>query len=172
LGAIDRTALSDYNGQQYSALVDFGYTFDVHKLKFTPMASVQYMHLRVGGYTERDAGSLNLKVDSQDYDMLQTGFGAKFEYPLESKYGTFTPEIHAKWLYDFIGDKQQTTSTFSGGGGSFATNGFKPAQSTYDFGTKVSLITKNDVTLGVEYDFQIKEDYWEHTGWVNVSYKL
>lgn len=172
IGAINRVATADYNGQQYSVYTGFGYAFDIRKLIVTPMVSAQYMRLHVAEYTEDGAGALSLHVADQNYDMFQTGFGAKCEYPVKLKYLTVVPELHAKWLYDFIGDTQATTSTFSGGGGSFATNGFTPAQSTWDFGTKISLITKNNMALEVNYDFQVKEDYWEHTGWVNISVKL
>lgn len=171
-GAIQRIATSDYNGQQYSVYGSFGYTFDVRKLLVTPTLSAQYMHLHVSDYTEDGAGALSLNVSGQDYDMFQTGFGAKCEYPVRLKSLTITPEFHAKWLYDFIGDTQATTSTFSGGGGSFATTGFTPAQSTWDFGAKITLLTKKDVSLAVNYDFQLKEDYWEHTGWATVSIRL
>ena len=36
--------------------------------------------------------------------------------------------------------------TFTGGGGSFNTTGFTPAQSSYDFGAKLMFITKYNVT--------------------------
>lgn len=172
VGAIDRIAASDYNGQQYSALVDFGYGFKCRNLKITPTASAQYMYLHIGDYTERDAGAAGLMVDSQNYQMFQTGFGAKAEYPIKTKYGTVVPEVYAKWLYDFIGDTQATTSVFSGGGGSFATTGFTPAQSTWNFGGKLTLLTKSNFTVEMNYDFQVKEDYWEHAGWLELIYKI
>jgi len=37
----------------------------------------------VDGFTEGGAGSLNLKVDSQQADSLQTGVGAKVAVPLQ-----------------------------------------------------------------------------------------
>ena len=39
--------------------------------------------LWVDGFTEGGAGSLNLKVDSQQADSLQTGVGAKVAVPLQ-----------------------------------------------------------------------------------------
>lgn len=44
IGALNRTAKSDYDGQQYSLLLKSGYTFDMGKVKATPLASMQYMH--------------------------------------------------------------------------------------------------------------------------------
>lgn len=172
IGNIDRTAKGDYNGQQYSVYTGGGYTFGIKKFELTPLASFQYTHLRLNSYTETGADALNLKVDAQDYDAAQTGFGVKLAYPTKCKDYTFIPEIRFKWLYDWAGDNQQATSVFTGGGGSFATTGFKPAQSSYDFGTKLTLVTKQNVTLSVNYDLELKEDFYAHYGYVNVKYSF
>jgi len=172
IGTIDRIATADYNGQQYSAYVGGGYTFKAKKLNITPMVSAQYMHLHVGNYTETGAGALNLTSAGQDYDMAETGLGTKFEYPLIVKYGTLVPEAHVKWLYDWVGDKQATNSTFAGGGGSFATTGFTPAQSSWDFGGRLTLYTKSDFSITANYDLEVKEDYWSQTGLLEATYKL
>jgi len=104
--------------------------------------------------------------------MLQSGLGMRLERPFKTETGTIIPEIHAKWLYDFIGDRQETTSTFSGGGGSFATNGFDPAQNSLNAGAKLTLIANNNWVLETNYDFEYKEDFTAHTGWADLRYKF
>ena len=79
--------------------------------------------------------------------------------------GKFVPEIHAKWLYDYIGDAQQTTSTFTGGGASFTTRGFKPERSSYNLGAKVTMISETDLAVELNYDFEYKSDYFNHSGY-------
>ncbi|MCK9595117.1 MAG: autotransporter domain-containing protein [Candidatus Omnitrophica bacterium] len=173
VGAIMRTANADYDGRQYSVLLDGGYTFKAgKKLRITPIASLQYLRLHLDGYTETNAGALNLAVNSQSYDMLQSGLGMKLDRSFEVNYGTIIPEIHAKWLYDFINDKQETTSTFSGGGGSFATNGFTPARSALDIGGRLALVTKGNWSFDANYDFEYKEDFTSHTGWADIRYQF
>ena len=74
-----------------------------------------------------------------------------------------------------MGDAAQTIATFSGfggGGGSFTTNGFSPAQSSFDIGTKLTLIAKNNVTLSVNYDLQLQEDLYGHYGYVEARYSF
>ena len=71
-----------------------------------------------------------------------------------------------------MGDNQQATSTFTGGGGSFNTTGFTPAQSSYDFGAKVTLITKYNVTISANYDCELKEDFYAHYGYLNAKYSF
>ncbi|MFA5335578.1 MAG: autotransporter domain-containing protein [Candidatus Omnitrophota bacterium] len=172
VGAIERTADSDYDGQQYSVMFDGGYTLKSGKFGITPIASLQYMRLHIEGYTETNAGALNLSVKGENYDMLQSGLGMKLERPFETKTGTVIPEVHAKWLHDFIGDRQETTSTFSGGGGSFATRGFDPARNAMDVGAKLTLLSENNWSLETNYDFEYKEDFTSHTGWADIRYRF
>jgi len=194
VGAINRTALADYNGQQYAAYIEGGYTFNfkdfgfekvtvsklgtqkpsfsLTELNLTPLVSFQYQHLYLDKYTETGANAMNLTVKAQNYDLAQSGFGIKLDYPLDTKYGKLVPELRFKWLYDWIGDAQVNTSTFNGGGGSFATNGFTPAQSTWDFGAKLTMFTKNNWTCAANYDFELKEDFYGHYGYVNAKYSF
>jgi outer membrane autotransporter protein len=169
-GAIDRTAKSNYAGRQYSGYLESGYIFNKQGYLLTPLVSLQYMGLHIDDYAETGAGALNLSVAAQDYNMFQTGLGFKIVRPISHGEVQILPELHAKWLYDFVGDRQQTTSTFTGGGGSFATNGFDPPKSSYHAGAKVNLITKSGLTLSLNYDFEWKEDFYSHSGYFNVRY--
>ncbi|MDD5546463.1 MAG: autotransporter domain-containing protein [Candidatus Omnitrophica bacterium] len=172
VGTIARRANSSYRGQQYSVLFDGGYTFKTKHVNITPIASLQYLHLHLQKYTETGADALNLSVAKQDYDMLQSGLGAKLDHPFEFGYGTLTPEVHARWLHDFINDNQDTTSTFAGGGGSFATQGFTPARDALNVGGRLTLVTKGNWSVDANYDFEYKQDYTSHTGWADIRYKF
>ena len=169
-GSIDRTPKANYGGQQYSSYLETGYTFKNKNVTLTPLGSIQYMRLHVNNYTEEDAGDIDLNAASQDYDMFQTGLGVKLAYKIKNKDYTLIPDIHMKWLYDFIGDNQQATSTFTGGGASFGTNGFSPAQSSYDFGTRLIILSRYSITLSLNYDFELKEDFYSHSGYADIRY--
>ncbi|MFH1411604.1 MAG: autotransporter outer membrane beta-barrel domain-containing protein [Candidatus Omnitrophota bacterium] len=170
LGDTSRTAKSDYDGQQYSGYVGGGYTFEEEGFEITPIASLQYTRLHIGDYTETGAGSLNLKISDQDYDVLESGLGLKIAYPIKEKSMTIIPEIHSSWYYDFIGDKAQTTSKFTGGGASFETNGADPAQHSFDVGAQLTLLTQKNISLILNYDLELKEDFSAHSGAVTVKY--
>jgi len=171
VGAIGRTAYADYDGQQYGAYIGGGYRINVGRnFIITPITSLNYIHLRLAGYTETEAGALGLRVANQDYDILQSGVGGRLEYPFDFKWGTFTPEVHGKWLYDFIGNDVATTSTFTGGGASFDTNGCPPAQHSFDIGGRLSLALKNDVSIVGECDTELKEDFFGIYGSVALRY--
>jgi outer membrane autotransporter protein len=169
-GTIDRVAKSDYAGQQVSGYLEGGYTLKGSGLALTPLVSLQYQRLHLNGYTETGADALNLTVEGQNYNLFQTGLGAKLAYPIPTGGGQLIPEVHAKWLYDFIGDPQETTAQFAGGGAAFATRGLDPAQSSYNAGAKLTWLTKSNVTVSVSYDFGVKEGFSSHSGHLHVRY--
>jgi outer membrane autotransporter protein len=169
-GTIDRTAKGDYTGQQYSGYLEGGYTLKGSGLALTPLVSLQYQRLHLGGYTETGADALNLTVEGQDYNLFQSGLGAKLAYPILTASGRFIPEVHAKWLYDFIGDRQETTTQLAGGGTAFATGGLDPAQSSYNAGAKLTWMVKDNVTVSVSYDLGLKEGFAGHSGHLHVRY--
>ncbi len=169
---IDRTAKSNYGGNQYSGYFEGGYTFKASGLLLTPLVSVQAMRLELEDYTETQAGALNLKMDRQRYNLFQTGLGAKVAYPVKSKSLRITPELHAKWLYDFAGDAQQATSTFTGGGASFVTTGFEPPRTSGNIGAKLTIMTESNWSVSLNYDFEMKQDFYSHNGWVNLRYEF
>lgn len=169
---IDRTAKSNYGGYQYSGYFEGGYTLKASGFLLTPLVSVQAMRLELEDYTETQAGALNLKMDRQRYNLFQTGLGAKAAYPVKSNSLRITPELHAKWLYDFAGDAQQATSTFTGGGASFVTTGFEPPRTSGNIGAKLTILTRTNWSVSFNYDFEMKQDFYSHNGWVNLRYEF
>jgi uncharacterized protein with beta-barrel porin domain len=79
------------------------------------------------------------------------------------------PELRFKWLYDWIGDSQQITSIFAGGGSPFITTGFTPSRSSYDLGAKLAIYTKYNVTFVLDYDLEIQNGFYGHFGYANVE---
>ena len=171
-GSIDRTAKSSYDGNQYSGYLEGGYNFRHQGIKITPLVSLQYLHLQLQDYSESGAGALNLAADEQRYNILQSGLGAKIAYPIQKNNVQLIPELHARWLYDFVGDPQQTTAQFAGGGASFATRGLEPPQSSYNVGAKLNILTEYGVTLSLDYELEIKQGFHSHNGYINARYEF
>ena len=141
---VNRTASADYTGQQYTALVSAGrhYYFD-QATTITPLASLQATRIHVSGYTEGGAGDANLQVNSQSYDFVQSSLGVKAERIIESANGTFSPEVHAKWLHDFSSTTMQQNAAFTGGGSTFTTDGIKQDREMFNVGAGVTFLGCN-----------------------------
>ncbi len=168
----NRIAKSDYRGDLYGAALETGYGIKIGKNVLTPLASLSYSHLRVGKYSEADAGALNLNVDTQDYDNLRAGLGASLTSEKKISFGTLMSDIHAKALYDVIADRQNMVASFAGGGTSFVSQGYKPVRSGANLGTAITIATKKNITLSLQYDYEMRQGYYAHTGSLNVAYKF
>ncbi|MGD9591365.1 MAG: hypothetical protein AB7V32_02470, partial [Candidatus Berkiella sp.] len=93
------------------------------------------------------------------------------DYPL-SDYYLLQSEVHAMGFYDFINDRVQTTSQFTGAGPSFNTIGFKPVRDSYNVGASLTLFSHYHFNLSGEYDFNFKQDYRAHSGFFRVRYEF
>jgi autotransporter-associated beta strand protein len=169
-----RIAKAEHYGQQYSTNFETGYKFVFEKtkaLEVTPFVSLGYNYLYMNKYKEKGADSLNLTVDGEGFHQLEQGLGTKLAYPMVAKkVGTFIPSAKAAWLYDYIGDRFETTSSFAGGGTSFTTQGAKPAKSGMLFGAELAFLNKGNVTLTGNWDIELKDQFMSNTYYGTVRY--
>ncbi|MDP1929474.1 MAG: autotransporter domain-containing protein [Thiobacillus sp.] len=140
---VNRTATSDYTGQQYTGIVTVGKHYQVNETTLTPLASLQASHIRVGSYTESGAGDANLRVESQDYTFVQSTLGVKAERVIRSGSSTYAPEVHAKWLHDFNSTTMEQDATFNGSGASFNAQGIRQDRNLFNVGAGVTFLSCN-----------------------------
>ncbi len=138
---VSRTAKADYTGQQYTGVVSAGQHFYFNQNTITPFASLQLSRLHVGSYTETGAGDVNLRVDSQNYNFAQSSVGLKAERLIQYANGTYAPEVHVKWLYDFSSTTMKQNAVFTGGGASFTTQGIAQNRNLYNVGAGITFLS-------------------------------
>ena len=138
---VNRTASADYTGRQYTALVTAGSHFYFNPATVTPLASLQVSRIRVGSYTENGAGDVNLRVNAQDYDIVQSSLGVKAERVIRTAHGTYSPEAHFKWLHDFSSTTMRQEAAFTGGGGTFTVQGVNQDRDLYNVGAGVTYLS-------------------------------
>jgi len=168
VGAVSRRADSAYEGLQISSKFDLGRTIKLDEgFRFTPTAGLSYSHVSIDSYSETNAGASNLKIQDQDYDILNLNLKGKIATTFQVDGLDLTPEIHLGYSYEVIHDKIQTISTFEGGGDAFTSTGFKPANSTYLGG--IGMTWGGDsmpVDMTFTYDVSHKEDFLSHSALV------
>jgi hypothetical protein len=81
-------------------------------------------------------------------------------------------EVHAMAFYDAFNDRMQTTSQFIGAGPSFTTLGFTPARASVNLGASLILFNMFNYIFTGEYDFNAKEDYKSHAGFLRMRYEF
>ncbi len=140
---VNRTASADYTGQHYTGIISAGRHFYFDKTTITPLASLQASRIHVGSYTERGAGDLSLRVKSQDYNFVQSGLGVKAERVIQTASGTYSPEVHVKWLHDFSSTTMRQDATFTGSTAEFSTQGITQDRELFNVGAGIAFLSCN-----------------------------
>jgi outer membrane autotransporter protein len=161
------TADANYSGQSYTGFVTTGYHFFTQGFTLTPLASLQYTHLNLDSYTETGGGGgIDLNVNSQNYNFLESGLGAKVARPFAYGNGTFVPEMHFKWLYEIANPTVKNTATFAvaGGSPSFTTPGFREGDNTFNLGAGLTFLSCG-CTAGTWSLEAVYDHYWRSKGY-------
>lgn len=173
-GITGLTADADYDSDVIFAGLEAGRRYLVGgNTVLTPKALVNYQHYDADGYTETGAGGLNLTTSGEEIDLFEIGVGVDASWDYQQADGSFLqPKIGVGVRHDLIGDEYQTTSTFGAGGASFQTEGFDPAQTTFNVSADVTYFSTTNWELSAGYDFEIKSDYDSHAGTLKAAYKF
>jgi len=175
VGSLNRVARGDFKSMQYSAKVGGGYNVDMGDgWTATPTASVQATRISIDGYTETGADALNLAIASQSYNHVQSGLGMKGTYTQDSGSNgeTLTVSGHATWLYDVKSVRQETTSSYTGGGASFITQAANPARNAANVGASASYDLGTGVSVAASYDAEVKDQYLSHAATATARVKF
>lgn len=157
---LDRIARADYNGEAYTGYMTSGYHFFVDAFAITPFASLQYTRMNLDSYGEAGGGDINLAVQSQNYDFLESGLGMKVAHPFTDEGKTYIPEVHIRWLRELNNPVLANTAAFQiAPSVTFTTPGMGTPKDTYNVGAGLALLScgckGNNWSLKAVYDY-----YW------------
>ncbi len=172
-GVAGLTANGDFHAHQFTARAELGREYTLGETVISPSVLTHWTHYDPERYRETDAGGAGLRVNGKDLDIFEVGVGIDAVWEHEMSSGSFlSPEVRASYRHDFIGDRIETTSRFTGGGGSFQTVGFNPARNKFTAGAGVTWSTTLNWELSANYDFEYKADYDSHSGFVRAAYRF
>lgn len=176
LGAA-KTLQSNYTGQDYTGFAKAGYHFLAQGFTITPFASLQYSHVNTSGYTETGGDILNLKVEAQSYDLLESALGLQLARPFAYNKGVLVPEVHGKWYHELINPTLLNIVSFEQGSPSTATRGYRTADDLFNVGVGVKLLscgcTASNWSLEAVYDYDWRSDgYRAHQGMIRFTHRL
>ena len=163
--AVDRTASYDFKGSQLGAQVGMGYGINLDsKTKLTPMVSLDYRHLTHKSYAETGAGALNLNVDSQSIDRIQSGLGGRLTKEWSGAGVTYRPEVTVNWFYNAGTLNKDIVSSFEGGGTPFSTPTASIDRNTGNLGLAFTALYGNAMSVKLGYNLDVSKNYVGHTG--------
>ncbi|PPS39633.1 autotransporter domain-containing protein [Chroococcidiopsis sp. TS-821] len=93
----NRTATADTNGNQFSADLNSGYAIRSGNVAYGPTLGLRYDRIHIDGYTENNAGSLNLRVDDQSAESFVLSVGAQAAVAFNTDVGTVIPHLRASY---------------------------------------------------------------------------
>lgn len=163
IGSIQRSALSDHDGNSFSGLVEGGYNMEFNPWVLQPFASLQYTYLDEDGFSERGAGSLNQIVGSRDTNSLVSELGLRFMHVFELNSGILFPEVSVAWNYDFDIDDRTITAFLAGAPNTaFSIQGQDVEQHGAAVGVGITLMSNNGFVTSLKYNGEFREDYQAH----------
>ncbi len=162
---------ADYPGWQYGARAELGYAFGKLSFHTLPTLALTYSHLDIKSYTETGAGTANQTVSHSAQNHLQAELGVKFVNNFVLGNMLMQPEAHLKARYEILDDKQQINSQFISIGPAYDTVGYTPTRESYNAGTSLTLFGEGGLAFSVSYDYDFKNDYCSHTGFVRLRYE-
>jgi outer membrane autotransporter protein len=155
---IDRTATSSPGGRQLTLYGGTGYELALNRWMVVPTLSLQYAKLGIDSYTESGAGALNLNVDSQDTESLQSYIGGKLYYKWDTGRSSVMPSIHASYGHEFLRGSQSITSRLAQGSSPFSIETQSPDKNFFLCGAGVSMVLMNGASFHLGYNVQITTD--------------
>ncbi|TAL39346.1 MAG: autotransporter outer membrane beta-barrel domain-containing protein, partial [Alphaproteobacteria bacterium] len=168
------TAHGDYDADEVTLLAKAGHAFHSDgSMTFTPTALARWSYYSPDSYTETGAGAANLNVVQDNMNIVELGLGGEVKWEIHGAQGYITtPSLHAGYRYDLVGDRIETTSTFTGGGAAFTSPGADPARSRFNAGADLKFYTTGTWQFKAAYDFDYKQDYYAHSGVLRAAVKF
>jgi outer membrane autotransporter protein len=139
---------------------------------FTPSVGVNVTFIDNQSYTETGAAGLNLRVDPEDITIAKMHVGGRYHATIKDSDGTYVPELRAKLLYDMAGDDGSSSNTFTGGGAAFNVQGLDVVEFATSIGAGLAYTPSFDegMSISVNYDAELKEDFTGHSANFNLNY--
>ena len=163
----------DFDSNQFGLNLKAGRDYAYEGAIVTPSVLANWSHYDGDDYVETGAGGASLDVNQESVSVFELGLGLDAKWSLAQSNGAvLEPTLSAGYKYDFIGDEVETTSSFTGGGASFETEGFDPAQSTFNIGAGATYFATDGWEFTADYGYEFKEDYDSHAGFLRAGYQF
>ena len=167
------TARGSFSANLFSAQAETGKRYSYGHATVIPHLLLDWTHFDPQTYTETGAGALNDTVDGKALNKLEVGAGVKAKWGWTDGHGNKAmPGVHAGYRYDLIGDAVETTSTFTGGGSAFTSQGLHPARSSVNVGASMVYQTTSNWELQGTYDADLRQDFLSHSGTARATYRF
>ena len=170
MALLGQTANSKYFGLTTMVRIDGGYDIDAGPITITPNAGLQASRTMNRSYTESGSGALNLSIDRQAVNAVQSSLGASVSTSVASEVGEIKPTLGVSWLRDLARGHLQTTGSIGGVG--FSTQSDRPLPNGLWIKAAIDLRKADELSFRLEYDGDLRGDYQSHSGLIKTTYRF
>jgi len=165
---LNETATATYHGMQGMAKIETGWDYNYEDITFTRLMGFQAVHTENQGYTETGAGAANESVKSQFINTYTTSLGGKVATTVPTAWGDLIPALKLVWMHDLM--KGPITTNASLAGVNFTTTTPRVSQDGAQFGLLTTLQQDDNLSLSLEYDGDLRQDYSSHSGQIKIKW--
>lgn len=173
ISAVNSVANANYQGQTYITKVRGGFVKDIgNGFNITPETSLNFVRNNTNNYTENGAGTLNLNVKGSSSNFLEGRVGLNLGYRMTTKKHTkISPKISTSYGYNFLNDRQTTTSNFVGQTATFNNLSSKIDPRSLKIGGGIDVYSANSFVVSGEYIMEKRNRYQSHSGVLRVRFE-
>ncbi|MFQ4142359.1 autotransporter domain-containing protein [Chlorogloeopsis sp. ULAP02] len=152
----NRTATANTEGKQFSVNINSGYIAKSGSVSYGPTLSLKYDRVSIDSYTEKAAGSLNMKVDEQQAESFTLSIGAQIAVALKTGIGTVIPNIRASYEHQFAEDSRTiTTELVTQPGIPMRAKTNEPDRNYFKLAAGAQIILSENFTGAIDYETAI-----------------
>jgi outer membrane autotransporter protein len=172
-GGTTFTADGKFDADEFTTLVKAGKRFDYAGAAWTPSVLARWVNFDPQNYTETGAGINDMNVRQQSVNVVELGLGCDVSWKHRDDDGTWlVPGLHAGYRYAVVDDRVETTSSFTGFGGTFTTMSPTPGRNRLNAGAGLGFYAKNGFELRASYDLDWREQYLANSGLLRATMRF
>ncbi len=132
------TAEGNNDGDQFDVSISGGYNFNKAAFSFGPYFRVDYTKLKIDGFSETGADTLNLQIDGQRFTSLTTALGGQVSYAISKSWGVLLPSARVEWEHEYKDSSRSLSASFVTGQTAFNIQTDNPDRNYFHFDVGLS----------------------------------
>lgn len=172
--SVDRHAKSHHHGHGVIAHYDIGVMmYPAAEMSFSPIAGLDYIHLHESGFSEHDAGSLNLTVKASHADLLRSELGLKVAKCAVFNHSKWTHDLKLSWIHEHLFRGKHLQARFTEVNCVFSVEGLKPNENYFDVATGLTgIFLKDKLSVSLRYEGKFGDGIRDNTGYAQLTYRF
>ncbi|MDM9382198.1 autotransporter domain-containing protein [Chlorogloeopsis sp. ULAP01] len=149
----NRRATANTEGRQFSVNLNSGYIAKSGSVSYGPTVGLRYDRVSIDSYTEKEAGSLNMKVDDQQAESFILSIGTQAALVLRTGIGTVIPNVRASYEHQFAENSRNvTTELVTQPGIPMRAKTNEPDRNYFKLATGAQIVFSENFTGAIDYE--------------------